>query len=499
MKWLIPLFLSVCAFAQLGPELPDGIPFAGAASGSFGTLVVSSNGSCASGTTCVVSLTSSIGAGDWVEVCGNVNNGAVFISGTNNGGTFVQDVGATTLDYTGGYGQSSCGHIVSANSQATNITIDYSATNGAGIVMVWDQPYSGATPAVDGANGLQLLTQTSFQMPLFTTSGSGSGDISFQYGRDSTINSISSPFHTKSCPQAYACGSYLASAVSGSIQPTWTLNASSTVSGSEVNIGFSPTSFLNQLLVETSGTATNAVTAASLIADVKGQTFGYPELNGTGCTGVICITYQTATGICGSTAPPAPGATGRLGDGGNYTDASAQVIQYLSTANQQYIRFGGTGGAFPTATASLGFWYCSDLSISDGSTVDVTAIAGTGNADFNNAHEFSDGSTKRAMEIECNGNTSSSSIELARNTWYWIDLFYCGTGTCGTSSNHTMKIYNSSLVQQGSTLTCASKGTTQVGTFATFGDHASNAITGAAHWWYYHVKVSLDGTDPLMP
>ena len=498
MRWLIALLLSVCAWAQTGPMLPDGIPFASTPTGTFTFVQTNGNGSCASGTTCSITLGSSITAGDLVIVCGNSNFSPIIISGTNNGGTWTPLPSTSVYDYNGGFGQSNCGYILSASSQATPLTINYSGTNGGATVHMWEYSYTGGTPAVDGENSLYNAAQTSFVMPLFTISGSGPGDIGVQFSRDGTINSITSPWHAKNCPASSDCGSYLATAITGNSQPTWALNASSNVAGAEVFFGFSPTTFANTQLIETAGTATNAVTVASLLADTFGFQGGSPELNGTGCAGVICITYQTATGICGSTPPPSPGATGRLNDGGNYTDASAQVIQYLTTANQQYVRFGGLANVIPVNTASLGFWYCSDLPIADGSTVDVTALEGTINNDFNNAHEFSDGSSKRAMEIECNGNTSAS-IELARNTWYWIDLFYCGIGTCGTSSNHTMKIYNSSLAQQGSTLTCASKGTTYPGTLTTFGDSASAAITSGSHYWYYHVKFSLDGTDPLLP
>ena len=568
MRWLIALLLSVCAWAQTGPMLPDGIPFASTPTGTFTFVQTNGNGSCASATTCSITLGSSITAGDLVAVCASVNNNLV-ITNTNNGGTFVPVPGATVQDYTGGDGQISCGYILSASSEATPLVVDWASANGGGVVGMSEWSYTGATPALDGSDSLMLLTQTSFQLPLFTTSGTGAGDISMIYCRDGTINSVSAGF-SHIAPQTYAWFIRPTNPVSGSIQPTCTLNASSTALAAEMSFGFSVTPFLTQSIQETSGTATNTVTVAQINATTVGWHGGPPQQQGTAAD----MTYQTATGVCGSTAPPAPGASGRLGDGGNYTDASATVIQYLSSNNQTYFRMGGSANQFPTTQGSLGVWLCSDLSASDTSTDDIQTLQGYNHNDFNNLHELGDG-THRQLQIECNGSVSGSWI-WPRNHWFWFDLLYCGTGNCGTNGMQKTSIYNSSLVKQnaltissftgtsgtltftnsgnnllsagaavgltgftsgntglngqivtvlagglssttfeatvtgsgyasgaGSTdgsLYCPSLGTTPFGGgYVTYGDAASNAITAGAHWWYYHNKLDLNGTDPLLP
>ena len=571
MRWLIALLLSVCAWAQTGPMLPDGIPFASTPTGTFTFVQHNANGSCSSGTTCSITLGSPITAGDLVIVAGDNQGGAsALITGTNNGGSFVQCVSCTSDDWTAGWFSLSGGYIISASSQASPLVVNLSTTS-TNIINMWEYSYTGGTPALDGANVIEQLATSSLQMPLFTTSGTGAGDISVQFGRDGTVNSISSPFATKYCPQTYACFSHLASAVSGSIQPTWTLNASSTVMGLEMHFGFGVTSFSNETLIETSGTSGSTVTAASLKADTFGFSGGIPS--GTQLSNITNVTYQ-ATPTCGGGSPPSSaGLTGRLSDGGNYSDTSTTVIE-ATTTKSTYARYGALGGLGATNFMSAAFWYCSNLPAADTSTADIFTIQGTGNSDFSNVNELASGASTREIEIECPAapttQTSWGNAILARAAWYWIDILYNKTG------NHTMKVYNSSLVQVGTTISitsftgssgtltftnsginnfitgsvaaltgftgantglngqvitilaaglnsttfeaavtgsgyssgsgttsptiyCPSEGTTTPVALLTFGDSASNAITSGYVYDYYHVKYSLDGTDPLQP
>ena len=59
--------------------------------------------------------------------------------------------------------------------------------------------------------------------------------------------------------------------------------------------------------------------------------------------------------------------------------------------------------------------------------------------------------------------------------------------------------YSSGSGTTSPTIYCPSEGTTTPVALLTFGDSASNAITSGYVYDYYHVKYSLDGTDPLQP
>src|SRR5208282_4372078 len=114
---------------------------------------------------------------------------------------------------------------------------------------------------------------------------------------------------------------------------------------------------------------------------------------------------------------PLQNPTGRLCDGGYYTDSSTTGLQYSTAANDTYLQINAFGGIFTGTSVSAGAWYWSNLPATDSSRTDDLVIFGAG--DFVNMHEFGDG-TNRNAEIECGTGTSATSVVLARSTWYWV-------------------------------------------------------------------------------
>jgi len=441
------------------------------------------NSDCTDSTTCAITLSQSIGAGHLLVFESSMYPEAL-ITGTNNGAEFVQCVSCVGDDPTSDLEETSGGWILSASAQSSAITVSFNVATG-GAVEMWEYSYTGGTPGFDGANQNETQNSSSPTAIAFTPT-SGSYDISVQACRaDSACNSVSSPFTGDDTDNPYAWA-YLDNVLNWTA-PTWTLASSGTSQLTQMEFGFGVESCANTSFVDFGGTNGSAVSVAQLTFGTHGWHGGTWTIHGTGAD----LTFET------SASQTLQNPTGRLCDGGYYTDSSTTGLQYSTATNDTYLQMNSNNGLLTGTSVSAGAWYKSTLPATDESRTDDFAIFGTRGADYVLLHEFGDGSDRQG-EIECGGGQSTTngtggSVTLARSTWYWVDIVYNVTG------NHTMKIYNNANppVLVGS-LTCPSLGTTPPA-YITIGNVNTNPITSGYIFDYDGLKVSLDGTDPFLP
>ncbi len=142
--------------------------------------------------------------------------------------------------------------------------------------------------------------------------------------------------------------------------PTWMWgSAQADIMLGQMQFGFNVTPFSNMSFVDFSGTNGSTPTLASL----QGNTHGWQNswlVNGS----LVAFTYST------SASKPLQNPTGRLNDGGSYTDSSTTGLSWATSGGGvNYITLGtGTSDAagFPTPSMTAGvWWYSTGLSNTD--------------------------------------------------------------------------------------------------------------------------------------
>ena len=415
-------------------------------------------------------------------------SGASVMTGTNNGATFLQCVSCVGFDASSLYSETSGGWILSASAQSAAITVTFNTAAG-GAVEMWEYSYTNTTGGelgFDGANQNESYSSSSPTAAAFTPT-SGRYDISVQACHAGVnCSSVSAPFTGDNTGNEDAWA-YLDN-VPNWTSPTWTLAGSTTSQLTQMEFGYGVEPCANTMFMDFGGTSGNAISLAQLASGTHGWQGGAWSINGTPAD----LTFQT------SASQPLQNPTGRLCDGGNYTDSSTTGLQYSTAHSADYLQINSTSGILTGTSVSAGAWYYSTLPATDTGGTDDLAIFGTDGTDYLLLHEFGDG-INRNGEIECGGGTSTvegtgGSVILARSTWYWVDIVYNETG------NHTMKIYNNANppVQVGSTMTCPSLGTTPPA-YITIGNANYNSISSGYIFDYDGLKISLDEIDPLLP
>jgi hypothetical protein len=456
------------------------------------------NTACTGATTCAITLDQGIAAGDLLifessTYDSNTAFDTSFITATDNGGTFVQCVSCVGADPTSALEGTSGGWILSASAEASAITVTFSVPS-TGEIEMWEYSYTGGTPGFDGANQNETVNSSSPTAHAFTASGSN--DISVQACRsDWYCDSVSSPFTDDHAGNLFDWA-HLDNVTSWTA-PTWTLANSGfapspTSQLTQMEFGFNVSPCANTTFVDFGGTNGSTVSEAQLASGTHGWQGGYWTINtgGAQVSGTPYLTFETAA------SQTLQNPTGRLCDGGNYTDSSTTGLEYSTAEPATFLQINATGGALTGTSVSAGAWYYSTLPGTGDFTAgtDDLAIFGSLGQDYVLLHEFNyDGG--RLGEIECGSAVSTGNVVLARSTWYWVEIVYNTTG------NHTMKIYNDAdpPVQVGSTMTCPSKGTVQPA-YITIGNANQDPSLPSGYLFYYDgLKISLDGTDPLLP
>jgi hypothetical protein len=450
-----------------------------AGAGTFTLVQHVNNTACpSSSTTCPITLSQSISAGDLL-IFESTAGGSTVMTASDNGGTFVQCASCVGFDNQNLYSETSGGWILSAAAESSTITVTFNSANGGGVIEMWEYSYSGGTPGFDGAN--QNENQNSASPTAATFTPSGSNDISVQACRTNFIacDAVSSPFLGDNLGN-YEAWAYLSSPTNWTA-PTWTLASSGLSQLTQLEFGFGVSPCANTMAMEFPGTNGTPISLAQLASG----TFGWQ--GGQWMIGGAAPTFAT------SASQPLQNLTGRLCDGSNNADTSTTGMQFSTTNQAGDLEINGTGGILSTgASVSAGVWYYSNLPATDNTAVDDFAIFGNG--DYVNFHEFGNGAN-RFGEIECFSGTSTGNLVLVRNTWYWVEIVY------NTSGNHTMKFYNNANppVQVGSTLTCPANGAGPPA-YVTIGiQNPDQTLPSGYVFNYDSLLISLDGIDPLLP
>lgn len=387
-----------------------------AATGTLTLVQHPFNSGCASATTCSITLTSSITANNIGVVCLQTNN-AAYITGTDNSGTFILIPSASAMDITGSFGELTCGWIPVLSAETSHIVVNISASE-ASQAWYWEYSFTG-TPQVDGGNGYEQQTVTAPVSPSFTYSGGGVDTGLFVLRSSATASAVSGCCTLQGGTFYHAA--FLTTPATSWTTPTWTMS-SGTALMSEVEIGFGVTPFVNQTLIDWTGTNGNAVTVATIQSALHGYS-GMPiKLNGT----TADLTFST------SAVNQLQSYINRFDDGTSYTPGSATTgLSYSSAASgtATTVQLGYVNGNLPCAVTGGTIWSCSDgtwwqytFAASDSSQLDTFVIDGVGGTDFVNLHAFS--SSPRLVEVECGATNSATTYATSSSTWYWVTQQY---------------------------------------------------------------------------
>jgi hypothetical protein len=451
-KWIASAALFVVA---LGTRAFSQIPMGGITGGGSSPLSCTlvqhpHNSSCgSSATTCAITLTQSIASGDYVSVWTTSYNNRV-ITATDNGGTFIPLVG--TSNDGGAVGEMSGGYIYPASAEATTLTVTESGTTGGGAAGMVEMNCTGATPQIDGENSIvNNSNATSLVFPTFTPSTGSTQDTAMgACGAGYYCTAISSPFTLSPTGNNSFAWDWLANST-GWTGPTYTLYTTAGESqAAQVALGSNVTPFSNQMFVNFNGTPGSAITVAQIQSDMLGYQGAWPVINGTAAD----LTIQT------SASQPLQNPTGRLGDGGNYTDLTTTGLQYATTNNATNIQWGLTAASWNTYTVSVGLWYLTTLPGPDSSVVDSISLNAGGGSSYINFHTISGNSTGRETEAEClsasggTGTGAGGTYNIPTNTWAWVFTRYADfpqyTLTAASAASGGSTTYTGTFAQGGS-------------------------------------------------
>jgi len=319
----------LCALSNLFPAKASG--------GTFALVQHVNNISCpSSSTTCTIPLNQTIAAGDLLIFESTVS-GNNLITATDNGGTFVPCRSCVGFDQTNLFAETSGGWILSASPQSAAITVTYSGSNGGfGAIEMWEYSYSGGAPGFDGANQIEIQNSSSPTASTFTPSGSNDISVQACASNSAGCNSVSAPFLGDNLGGALAWA-HLNSPTNWTA-PTWTLASVGVSQLTQMEFGFDVKPCGNTMFMDFGGPDGSAINLAQLSPGTYGWQGGQRFTTGTAAD----LTFST------SASHPLQNPTGRLCDGGNYSDSSTSGLQYSTSDPRTYLQINGSTVAYGT-------------------------------------------------------------------------------------------------------------------------------------------------------
>jgi hypothetical protein len=481
-----------------GPATIPGPATIGAAPSTFSLVQGPKSCSFSSTTSCTITLSSALAAGNLYAIMGYLNGPnppALIISSISDGGsvgTLQHAVGCTGMTPSGVAYNPDCAYVLPSNATGgtgTSLTVNLSGTNGSGAggAVIYEY-HPSATPSLvgldnDGAFATQVAAATQLG-PAFTPSGTN--NVTFQGWKPGTgfidISSVSAPYVTN---QLLTPANFGWSAAISTATPTWTSASSTDAIPMMMSFGFSPSACNEQGFNDfEGGTSGNTVTPALMRSSQHGWAGGYWSLAGT-------IAYS-------STNMPLQNSSGRLcGDGATYASGAGSIGLVetgtgAGTANN--VSYAWAQNANTSLTA--GVWFCSDLVNTDTSSVDVFLI-GTDASDFANI-TFNQSGSSRFFELETPAGNSTT-INYSSGTG-------CGAGGTGwvnlqvqykrSPAVASFAIFNTSGTQIGTTVTETTSGTNNP-TKVFLGHIGTQTITSGKHNFWDSLKIDLTGAFPL--
>lgn len=494
MRFLLSLLLLLQGTTTAGPTLTGGptLRTQGAGTGTF-TLVQSGfNDSCASVTTCNITLGASLTTGNAYEFCATSTIVAGFgISSVSAGGTLLQAY--STQSTTGGF-MGACAYVLPSSSSggASPITITFPVTSGT-TCYVW---LAELHPSANGANvgldndgvGFQSSVSSAVGGP-FTLSGTNDGIAQSYVGAASFAKAsvVTAPYaanvHWAAGPPSFSAFTVAVNPGSGT-WPTWTMSGSDSPTTSALALGWNVTACKDDGFYDfEGGISGNTVVAATLNSSGHGWLGGLWSLVGT-------TIWQTGASM------PLLNASPRLcGDGVTYSSGAGtlglrQTGNGASVANNITLTSVPSGGALGIKTFSESINFKSSLTAADVTNMDVFYVKASGGAVNWMWHG---NGTNRFMQLECNdtSTTSAQTITISSNTEYTLMILFDSAG--GT---HKGRVYDTSGTQIGSEATCsASAGNLVQG--VVIGNVGAQVMTNGATNDFDSLKFDGAGTWPL--
>lgn len=462
----------------LGPLMPQYVATAftrGVAPVGSYTLTAKSPttlGTCASGTSCAVTLAASISTGDLVTVsCMLPVAGSVMMNSVSSGGTLFPLYSASgTGD--GNIGNWTNGYFIATGTVSGSITINYVATTGStSECFVRDYGVSSGTPLLDWASAsipTASGASTSGLTPVLSTTKAAivqqfQGESGFSTRR---LTSSVSTYGNGQIDSTNGPGVADLLNTTSTTAPTWTITAGTLGFADKTGMAFGTdaTACQDVMFADWSGSTSGTTPTASL---ANASSFGYPQTghtsiqaNGWTANTASAMSYQTAT-------PPAlHHSIKTCGDGATHSGSTSFAMQYdQSTATVGYLGFGFMGGL----TSSMGMQIYTTYAGTDTNFHDEAGVGSTTN-NFVTLQVGGSGSATQ-LRIECNGGGGttnfSSGITVSTSTWYWVSIqnasstggsievcsddtcgTVVGTGTC-TASGWTSRWHDTFQVGQG--------------------------------------------------
>jgi len=512
---LLVAFLLLSVSSALGQWQIGDRPFHVPPGTGTGTFTIRQTANCAiasSSAGCSLAFGSALISGNLDVFSCDVPNGnnttpQFHITAVTAGGTLVTALGAST----GGYGtgavntQRSWAYILPATStggSATEkLTLSGSSTSGGGSCwgaeLVPSSSPSSVALDLDGSYQPVSSCGSSSACSDIAVTQSGANDAMFKSWMSTSgytvPTSVSSPYSTNDDLQTSGNGVGFAAALTGGAAETWGSGSNVIPILSTLAFGWNATnckeeSFINFSGV-TNGVAPSQSAMASSIAGWQGADW-YVGVEGgfTGSTSYNFSPLNAPGRMCGDGSSPS--ATVSKGVIMTATGAgnSESQITYMANLNSSL------------SSVSESVWFCSTLTATDQTDIDVFSIHSSGSEYVNVM--FQGNGNHRYFVLETDQASTSGSINYtpADNAcdvpgdWVNLQLLY----NYSTSLSHELAIFNSSGAQVGSTLTMAATAAYAPSNFS-LGNYSQQNMTSGAINAYSAWKTDLNGTFPLTP
>lgn len=446
------------------------------------TLIQNPTATGCSGTTCAVTLTQTLTAGNLLVAVGEFAQNNVLMTSIDKGGTLVSCTSCAGGDIINGSHPK--GYILSiscAGSCTSPATVTLSATTTSNIAIYELRPNAGVTASFDGGNALTYPSGVTPVAPNFTPSGTKAVRIDTA----ATANNVTAATLPYALQSQFVTGNAWTSwekpPTSG---PTWTLSGAGQTSLGDIIFSNGATAGVNEGFQGFEGGSNGtSVTEALLRAGNFGWQGGQWGFTGT------AMTFQTA-----ASCNLLNSRTRMYGDGTQALNTGSTLgVRYVTSAGaNSYItntfETNGTGSfGLPIDNVSISICYQSDVpdNNTDG-VIDFFSVVGRAGADFATAQNLTNaGSTKRCLHVESSLGQDTACIDINTATVYRLSLEY------NKSGNAVLKVYDSSGTLIG-TSTKAMAGTTQPSKFA-LGNLSATVPTTGFHYDFDGLVMSLSG------
>lgn len=407
---------------------------------TFAELQHPGNYSCASATTCSVTLTTGITAGSLLVIQAMATN-RVYPVSINVGGTLIPVYSSNAFS-SGNTKNIMQAYVCSATSTAGPVVVTFNGTTGGSRVELREFSVTGGcngNVVLDSASGSVNAGGSTFNGETQTVNGTNDVLAQFNNSKDTTVTSVASPWNTNADFDPSGDGYARKINTTVGTAPSWVGDVSSSFDAtSAIAIGAGTTACNDENFLDFSGgTNGSNLATATLNSSTVGPTFAWGSASGTPA-GSETFSTSAYKALLSSYRTCSGGKTGTGGTLGMKFDVSASTNYFfpfpLFAAN----------GANPSTSVSYGFWYQTHVDTADTGYYSMNMIQDLNGLDFMSlmghtgelyleAKTDTNGNPLICTGSSCNGNNKFS---YTADTWYWITgqmNKYVANGTSSTS------------------------------------------------------------------